>query len=85
LYRTRLRWHGGPAGCGVARLHGASVPLMAAPMLDGIQPVDLDYVPEVGVRQIRRRPGDPMVDMTPREISDADALLHSMHRTAVSQ
>lgn len=72
LYSTRLRWCNGH---GVARLHGRSVPLTEAPVLDGRPVHAVDYTPEVGCVEIQRRPCDPRGDMTAGEIADADRLL----------
>ena len=71
LYASRLRWYG-YHGC--AKLHGRSVPLHEPPSLLGEAVVAIDYVPEVGVRQIMRR-GEGWRDMIQAEVTAADALL----------
>lgn len=75
LYQTRLRWSGGR---GVAMLHGKAVPLTEPPMIGGVAVSHMDYTPEVGCYEIRRRPFDKMDDMTAAEVADADALLRRM-------
>lgn len=75
LYMTRLRWSGGR---GAAMLHGRIVPLLEPPVLCGVPVSHLDYTPEVRCAEIRRRHCDPMSDMTPAEIEEADALLRRL-------
>jgi len=74
LYATRLRWYG-YSGC--AKLHGYHVALTEPPAICGSIVVALDYIPEVGVRQIQRL-GEPMSDMTADEVASADALLRAV-------
>jgi len=75
LYSTRLRWHNGR---GVARLHGRSISLDAAPDL-GAGPVwEMDYTPEVACVEIRSRSCDSVREMTQQEIHAADRLLRRM-------
>ncbi len=75
LYSTRLRWSNGR---GMAMLHGRAQTLTAPPVLCG-QPVhSIDYTPEVHCLEIRRRACDPVDEMTPDEIADADALLRRL-------
>ena len=81
LYSTRLRWSGGPAGIGVARLHGRSVPLMTPPRISGYPVHDIDYAPEVRLRQIRMAPWGRVEDMTDEQVADADALLRAAHES----
>jgi hypothetical protein len=80
LYSTRLRWSGGPAGIGVARLHSRSVPLMTPPRISGHPVHDIDYAPEVRMRQIRLAPWSPVQDMTAEQIAEADAILRAAHQ-----
>lgn len=75
LYQTRLRWS---AGGGLAMLHGKAVALTDPPVIGGVAVCHLDYTPEVGCHEIRRRPVDKMDDMTPAEIAQADALLRRL-------
>lgn len=75
LYSTRLRWHG---RSGAAKLHGKSVNLKAAPVICGITVAYVDYVPEIGLREIRRHACGRMEDMTDDEVEAADALLRSV-------
>ena len=71
LYFTRLFWDGRR---GVAKLHGRTVELHAAPAMPGT-PVELiDYAPEVCCREILRA-GERRREMTTDEIRGADALL----------
>lgn len=59
-------------------LHGRIVPLDSPPVLGG-QPVhSVDYTPEVHCLEIRRRACDPIDELTPAEIADADALLRRL-------
>lgn len=51
LYSTRLYWAGTRGG--VAKLHGRRVELHAAPHFGGAPVVGVDYIPEVGMRQIQ--------------------------------
>lgn len=75
LYSTRLRWSNGR---GMAMLHGRIVPLQQPPVLGGLAVHQVDYTPEVHCLEIRRRACDPVDDMTPEEITDADALLRRL-------
>lgn len=77
LYQTRLRWSGGR---GAAMLHGRIVPLTEPPVLAGVAVSHVDYTPEVGCLEIRRRHCDPMGDMTATEVAEADALLQRVVR-----
>lgn len=75
LYRTRLRWTAGKGG--VAKLRGREVWLPSPPDL-GSGPVwYLDYIPEVGIREVALRSIDKRRDMLPDEIQAADALLRT--------
>jgi hypothetical protein len=84
LYSTRLRWSGGPAGCGVARLHGVSVPLWTPPVIGGVPVHDIDYAPEIHLWQVRRASFGRIDDLTPAEVADADAILRAAHQVPVS-
>lgn len=75
LYQTRLRWSGNR---GAAMLHGRIVPLTQPPVLAGVAVAHVDYTPEVGCFEVRRLPSDAMSEMTPNEISEADAILRRM-------
>jgi hypothetical protein len=81
LYSTRLRWSGGPAGIGVARLHSRSVPLMSPPVIGGHQVHEIDYVPAVRMYQVRRASFAPVQELTPEEVADADAVLRAAHES----
>jgi hypothetical protein len=72
LYSTRLRWDGRH---GIAKLHGATVLLHASVDLGQGAVYALDYVPEVHIAEIVPRACDRRRDMTPAEITAADALL----------
>jgi len=74
LYFTRLFWDGRR---GVAKLHGRTVELTAAPALPG-PPLELiDYAPEVRCCEILRH-GERRREMTTDEIRGADALLRNI-------
>ena len=72
LYSTRLYWAGTRGG--IAKLHGRSVALQAAPHFDGAPVVGVDYVPEIHLCQIQPV-ASPWRDMTDVEVREADALL----------
>lgn len=74
-YYTRMRFHGHH---GIAKMHGMTVSLDAAPDL-GDGPVHaLEYTPEIGIAQVQPRVIDPVRDMTSAEIAAADALLRQI-------
>lgn len=75
LYATRLYWAANRGG--VAKLHGQCVPLHAPPHFGGAPVVGVDYIPEVGMRQIMPY-GCAWRDMTDVEVSEADALLRRL-------
>lgn len=75
LYSTRLRWSGGR---GAAMLHGRIVPLTDPPVIGGQAVHSIDYTPEVGWREIRRRACDAVDDMTAAEVAEADAMLRRL-------
>jgi hypothetical protein len=74
LYASRLRWYG-YTGC--AKLHGRHTVLTSPPVICGQAVVAIDYIPEVGLRQIQRL-GGAMGDMTPAEVAEADAVLRGV-------
>lgn len=74
-YSTVLRWHG---KSGVAKHHGMTITLPAAPDL-GDGPVwFVDYRPECGFALVQPRSIDPVRDMLSSEKHAADALLRSI-------
>ena len=74
-YRTRLRFHG---SAGIAKMHGMTVTLTAAPDL-GDGPVHaIEYTPEIGLAQVQPRAIDPVRDMTRFEIAIADSILRQL-------
>jgi hypothetical protein len=73
LYQTRLYWVGHR---GVAKLHGCSVPLTAAPMLAGRRVVAVDYTPEVRVARVLCAQAG-WREMTTEEIRAADDYLRA--------
>lgn len=75
LYATRLYW-AGPRG-GIAKLHGRCVQLHAPPHITGRAVVGVDYIPEIGLRQIQPV-GGPWRDMSDDEVADADAVLRAV-------
>lgn len=75
LYSTRLRWDG---RAGVAKLHGATVRLLAPVDLGAGMMYAIDYVPEIHIAEVTPRACDTRRDMTPGEIKAADALLRRL-------
>ena len=75
LYTTRLYWAGTRGG--VAKLHGRRVELHAPPHFAGAPVVGVDYVPEIGLRQIQLV-AEPWRDMTADEVREADATLRAV-------
>lgn len=75
LYATRLYWAGSRGG--IAKLHGRSVALQAAPRFGGAPVVGVDYVPEIGLRQIQPVCG-AWRDMTEDEVREADETLRAV-------
>jgi hypothetical protein len=70
-----MRWHG---ATGIAKRHGMTVTLTAAPDL-GNGPVHaIEYTPEIGVAQVQPRAVDPVRDMTRFEIAVADSMLRQL-------
>ena len=70
-YASRLRWY---AYSGIAKLHGRHVQLTDAPVICGDVVVSIDYIPEVGLRQIQMR-GEGPRDMRPDGVAAADKFL----------
>ena len=75
LYATRLYWAGHRGG--IAKLHGRCVELHAPPHFGGMPVVGVDYVPEIGMRQIQPV-GEQCRDMTTGEVQEADATLRAI-------
>lgn len=75
LYTTRLYWAGTRGG--VAKLHGVRVELFAPPYFAGAPVVGVDYIPEVGMRQIQHV-AEAWRDMTDDEVREADATLRAV-------
>lgn len=75
LYATRLYWAASRGG--VVKLHGRCVELRASPCFGGAPVVGVDYIPEVGMRQIQPV-GAGWRDMTDAEVAEADALLRKL-------
>ena len=74
LYATRLYWSGRR---GVAKLHGRCVDLHAPPHIAGQPVVAVDYIPEIGLRQIQPVAERPR-DMDDAEVRQADAVLRAI-------
>ena len=74
LWQTRLRWY---SYNGCAKLHGKRVSIDTAPVICGDVVVSIDYIPEVGLRQIQLR-GEGPRDMRPDEIAAADEMLRTV-------
>lgn len=74
LYHARLYWVGmrGSAHVGQCR-----VVLTAPPHLPGLRIDGIDYVPEIGLRQVMPY-ADRWRDMTPDEVSAAQAVLERL-------
>lgn len=75
LYSTRLYWAGTRGG--IAKLHGRLVQIAVAPEIAGLRIVAIDYVPEIGLRQIMPH-GGAWRDMQDHEAAAADALLRDL-------
>lgn len=75
LYATRLYWASKRGG--IAKLHGRSVALHAPPHFGGAPVVGVDYIPEIGMRQIQPV-AEPWRDMTDDEVRQADATLRAV-------
>ena len=82
LYATRLYWAGTRGG--IAKLHGRLVQITAAPEIPGLRIVAIDYVPEIGLRQLMPY-GHAWRDMTDTEAAQADALLQTLTTTHTSE
>ena len=74
LYSTVLVWYGYQ---GIAKLHGRTITLVAAPRIESWRLAMIDYRPEIGERRIQMFDG-PARDMEPREVLAADAFLGSL-------
>lgn len=74
LYSTCLHWSGKH---GFAKMHGVIVALQEAPKIAGKAVGAINYVPEVGVREITL-PGAARRDMRDDEVADADELLRKL-------
>ena len=80
LYSTLLRWNGIR---GLAKLHGASVELSAAPNL-GEGPVwGIAYRPEIGEKLIQVGVGEIPRHMLPHEIIAADRFLREITKDKI--
>lgn len=77
LYSTRLLWQGTRGG--IAKLHGRMVQLTAAPEIPGLRLVAIDYIPEIGLRQIMPYAA-AWRDMSDGEARAADAVLAALCR-----
>ena len=75
LYATRLYWAGTRGG--IAKLHGRRVDLHAPPHIADRAVVGIDYIPEIGLRQIQPYAA-AWRDMTDAEVADADAVLRAV-------
>jgi hypothetical protein len=62
---------------GIAKLHGHLVQLTEAPAIPGLRLVAIDYVPEIGLRQVMPH-GHAWRDMTDAEAAHADRLLQTL-------
>lgn len=74
-YATRLIWQGTRGG--IAKLHGRVVQLTAAPEIHDLRIVAIDYVPEIGLRQVMPF-GHGWRDMTDEEVRAADRVLAAL-------
>ena len=72
LYALRLHWDGRR---GVAKWWGTTVSLAQPPVIGGAPVHEIEYTPEIDVRQIRRRACDPRETMTDADVADAKALV----------
>lgn len=75
LYWTVLEWH---SNRGIAKMHGMTVSLKSAPVLDGYDVTAMRYIPEIGEAQVQPEPGQHWRRMTSEEIRDADKLLRTL-------
>lgn len=75
LYSTALVWHAQRGG--VAKLWGRLVRLVSAPQLLGLRLVMVEYLPEIGQRELQEATG-PRRYMTADEVDAADAFLRAV-------
>lgn len=75
LYATRLYWAGSRGG--VAKLHGRTAALHAAPHFGGQPVVGVDYIPDIALHQIQPV-GERWRDMTDDEVREADGMLRAV-------
>ena len=72
LYSTALVWHSQRGG--VAKLHGRQVVLTEAPPILRLRLVMVEYLPEIGQRELQEATG-PRRYMTGDEVAAADVFL----------
>ena len=72
LYSTALVWHSQRGG--VAKLHGRQVVLVEAPPILRLRLVMVEYLPEIGQRELQEATG-PRRYMTGDEVAAADVFL----------
>ena len=75
LYSTALVWHAQRGGS--AKLWSRRVPLIDAPLIFGLRLVMIEYLPEIGQRELQDATG-PRRGMTTAEIGAADAFLRAV-------
>ena len=75
LYSTALVWHAQRGGS--AKLWGRRVPLIDAPLIFGLRLVMVEYLPEIGQRELQEATG-PRRGMTADEVEAADAFLRAL-------
>jgi hypothetical protein len=73
-YTTRLWWYGSR---GAAKLWGVERQLSEPPTVLGTVVDAIDYVPEIGLKQIQPR-GDRWRDLRDDEVKACDELLHRL-------
>lgn len=81
LYSTCLLWQGTRGG--IAKLHGRLALLSQAPEMPGLRVAAIDYIPEIGLRQVMPC-GHAWRDMTDEEARWADGALASLTAAATS-
>ena len=75
LYSTALVWHSQRGG--VAKLHGRQVVLTEAPPILRLRLVMVEYLPEIGQRELQEATG-PRRYMTGDEVAAADVFLRAL-------
>jgi len=75
LYSTALVWHSQRGG--VAKLHGRQVVLVEAPPILRLRLVMVEYLPEIGQRELQEATG-PRRCMKDVEVDAADAFLRAL-------